>query len=553
MKTLKFNWWGVLLTITCLFFTGCSSKDEEDKNGNNSNTPFNVSLNDKSVTGTDRLLVPFKGATYELNIKAPADVTWTVTVNEVTPTNYLKVEPIGGGQGDAIIQVIAAPNEIKEEGHIGTVTITNNSDNSIIKLIFDQKEKELFLPEGFPNETLYDLQHLVEGPNVAIFYDKAWGSNPEADPTYPFDRVKAVERAEDIYAWIIDKGGFCNWTTSNAAKYKMLIFIERSGAGGAVGYGKPNVGITELKWSGIMKVNKYGVAGTLQHEMTHCFQYITHYDNRETVYGWSGPIYEMTSQWSLLCRFPDWPDLEYNHFTAFMKNTHRAFMHEENQYHSPYVLAFWEYKYPMMVSKLWQGNKPEDNQDPVQTYKRMNNLTQEQFNDEMFEGVCRFVTWDIPALKEANVHHIDKHQYKLVEVSSTKFKADPTTCPQNYGYNCIKLKAPTAGSTVTIDFKGNLNLPGYKIKNGPFRGWRYGFVALKENGERIYGEINKDESKRITFTVPEGGIKYLWFVVMGAPTEHWKHKQSSETVDNENNWPYEFSLNGTTLDTPKSL
>lgn len=400
---------------------------------------------------------------------------------------------------------------------------------------------------------MYDLQHLVEGPNVAIFYDKAWGSNPEADPTYPFDRVKAVERAEDIYAWIIDKGGFCNWTTSNAAKYKMLIFIERSGAGGAVGYGKPNVGITELKWSGIMKVNKYGVAGTLQHEMTHCFQYITHYDNRETVYGWSGPIYEMTSQWSLLCRFPDWPDLEYNHFTAFMKNTHRAFMHEENQYHSPYVLAFWEYKYPMMVSKLWQGNKPEDNQDPVQTYKRMNNLTQEQFNDEMFEGVCRFVTWDIPALKEANVHHIDKHQYKLVEVSSTKFKADPTTCPQNYGYNCIKLKAPTAGSTVTIDFKGNLNLPGYKIKNGPFRGWRYGFVALKENGERIYGEINKDESKRITFTVPEGGIKYLWFVVMGAPTEHWKHKQSSETVDNENNWPYEFSLNGTTLDTPKSL
>lgn len=228
-------------------------------------------------------------------------------------------------------------------------------------------------------------------------------------------------------------------------------------------------------------------------------------------------------------------------------------MHEDNQYHSPYVLEFWEYKHPMMVSELWEGNIEKDNQDPVQTYKRLNNLTQEQFNDEMFEGVCRFVTWDIPHLKEANAKHIDKHQYKLKTVSATKFRPDPSTCPQNYGYNCIKLKAPAAGKTVTIDFKGNVNLTGYKVKNGAFRGWRYGFVALKENGERIYGEMNKEESKRITFTVPEGGVKYLWFVVMGAPTEHWKHKKSSDTTDNENNWPYEFSLNGVTLDTPVKL
>lgn len=40
---------------------------------------------------------------------------------------------------------------------------------------------------------------------------------------------------------------------------------------------------------------------------------------------------------------------------------------------------------------------------------------------------------------------------------------------------------------------------------------------------------------------------------MGAPTEHWKHKKSSDTTDNENNWPYEFSLNGVTLDTPVKL
>ena len=73
-----------------------------------------------------------------------------------------------------------------------------------------------------------------------------------------------------------------------------------------------------------------------------------------------------------------------------------------------------------MVSKLWQSNIEDDERDPVQTYKRLNNLTQEQFNNEMFEGVRRFVTWDIPSMKEANIKHIDKHQYSLIEVGAGK-------------------------------------------------------------------------------------------------------------------------------------
>ena len=543
---------------------GCSSGEDEGKIEGGGNETFSVSFGGKIYTIADeRILVPYVGATYELAIKSSKGVNWTVRTEGVNPADFLEVNTVGSGQGDKTIQVVASANEEKDEGHIGTVIISNSVNDAVVKFVFDQKEKELYIPKELTNDKVpegcvlnknYDMEHVAQGPNVAIFYDKRWGaSDPKNDRDFPLDLEKCVAYAEDIYKWMIDVGGFTNWTTSCASKKKLLIFVERSNEGGAVGYGKPDVGITEVKRPGIMNVNKYGVPGLLQHEMMHCFQYLTHYDNKATVYGWAGPIYEMTSQWALLKRFPDWPDLEYGHFEAFMKNTHKAFMHEDNQYHSPYVLEFWEYKHPMMVSELWEGNIEKDNQDPVQTYKRLNNLTQEQFNDEMFEGVCRFVTWDIPHLKEANAKHIDKHQYKLKTVSATKFRPDPSTCPQNYGYNCIKLKAPADGKTVTIDFKGNVNLTGYKVKNGAFRGWRYGFVALKENGERIYGEMNKEESKRITFTVPEGGVKYLWFVVMGAPTEHWKHKKSSDTTDNENNWPYEFSLNGVTLDTPVKL
>lgn len=563
MKALKLTL-SMLLLTTCICMFGCSSA--EDKEGEKKHT-FSVSLNGETYTGTSQLItVPVTGGEYELTIDTDEEVTWNIDISEDTPEGFLTIAP-NQGKGEATVMITASKKMENITTRKSVITITNSANQAVATYNVQQSDKQLVFPEGTVNQKTADFQdrnskfnvyHMAEGPNVAVMYEKTWGNNPESDPTLPLDRKKAVEYAEDIYAWMIDVAGFANWTTSEASKYKLLVFVHYSNEGGAVGYGKPNVGILEVKQPGIMNVNKYGIPGILQHEIMHCFQYITHYDGSYD-YGWSGPMYEMTSQWSLLRRFPDWPDLEYGHFKDFMKGTHKAFMHEDNQYHSPYVLAYWEYKHPHMVRDLWQGNIKDDNKDPVQTYKRMNNMNQEQFNDEMFEGVCRFVTWDIPDLKEANVHHIDKHQYKLAKVSENIFRADPTTCPQNYGYNCIKLKVPAAGTTVTVDFEGMLNMTGYKIKDRQYAGWRYGFVAMKANGERIYGEMNKENKKTLSFTVPEGGVKYLWFVVMGAPTKHWKHIQNVKdssgnvTTDNENNWPYSITLNGTTLDTPANL
>ena len=567
MKTLKIYRIGIAALMFGLFSVSCSSDDDEGND--NKKKTFSVSLDGEKYAGTSQLVtVPSTGAEYELAITTDEEVTWEIAISEDTPEGFLSVSPTQG-KGEATVQITASKKAENVTSRKGEISIKNSTNKAVIVYSLQQSDKQVVFPEGTVNQTTADFQdknskfnvhYMAEGPNVAIMYEKSWGENPENDPNLPLDRKKAVEYAEDIYAWLIDKAGFANWTTSEASKYKMLIFVHHSNEGGAVGYGKPNVGILEVKQPGIMKVNKYGVPGLLQHEMMHCFQYISHYDGAYN-YGWSGPIYEMTSQWGLLHRWPDWPDLEYGHFKDFMKNTHKAFMHEDNQYHSPYVLEYWESIHPKMVSKLWQNNIEDDERDPVQTYKRLNNLTQEQFNNEMFEGVCRFVTWDIPSMKEANIKHIDKHQYSLIEVGAGKktYRADPKTCPQNYGYNCIKLKTPKAGTSVTIDFKGELSMSGYKIKERQYAGWRCGFVALKENGERIYGEMNKEKEKTLSFTVPESGVKNLWFVVMGAPTEHWKHKQSKKdesgkvTEDNENNWPYTITINGTTLDKPAEL
>lgn len=49
----------------------------------------------------------------------------------------------------------------------------------------------------------------------------------------------------------------------------------------------------------------------------------------------------MTSQWMLWQVNPEWITDEKYHWDAFMKLTHKAYLHLENIYHSPYVLEYW--------------------------------------------------------------------------------------------------------------------------------------------------------------------------------------------------------------------
>ncbi|WP_429397500.1 DUF6055 domain-containing protein [Mucilaginibacter lappiensis] len=47
------------------------------------------------------------------------------------------------------------------------------------------------------------------------------------------------------------------------------------------------------------------------------------------------------------------------------------------------------------------------------------------------------------------------------------------------------------------------------------------------------------------FTVP-ANTAYLWLVVSGSPTRHWEHI-SDGNANNDEEWPYQIKLSGTTL------
>ena len=75
-------------------------------------------------------------------------------------------------------------------------------------------------------------------------------------------------------------------------------------------------------------------------------------------------------------------------------------------------------------------------------------------------------------------------------------------------------------------------------------GWKIGFVALKRDGTRVYGDVSTatyaSPNATISFECPSG-CTYLWLVVSGAPTSYWSRGWNGTTTDDEQ-WPYKVKF-----------
>lgn len=554
MKTQGKRFWNLIPTVLLvILIAGCGGDEETFKEENS--LSFKLSSSDLNLGSSKniKVMVPYAGGVYKLSVKASPGTVWSATVE--SGNDLLDVTPSGEQQGDGEIKITATEDSEKTGGKTGVVLIKNNADNSPLKISFEQKEKELFFPEGLWGQTSADFQNPMStfnvhygkiGDNVALLWARTIGINPLVAPSNRrFDPNKALAACEEVYNFLVDELGFANRTTSCAAKYKFIVRVRDDDNGTAYGGGSGDVGLFEISPLHLQN-ERYGI---FYHEMCHSFQHIAGRDGAGKL---SGPINEMTSQWALLRRFPNWIELERSHFNDFMRLTHLAFLHEDNGYHSPYVLEYWAYKHGVkMVSRIWKEAINADNSDPVVIYKRLTNINQEQFNDEIYDAATRFITWDLPHIEKeyARCGGANVHTCELKRTSSNSYQIVPERCPSNYGYNGIKLVVPAAGTQIRLIFQGMMGAQGF---NPPVKteckGWRFGFLAVKDNGERVYGDMGKvtEGSGTINFTVPER-TKHLWLVVTGAPTKHWKHIVDQDKKNDEQ-WPYKFTLLGTEPD-----
>ncbi len=422
-------------------------------------------------------------------------------------------------------------------------------ENNLVSKELLLPAKVYLVPEGndYNNtESEYCYKRMVQSPNIALFWHKEFGDDPMANHNEEkrFNANEALKECERFYDYYVNDLKLVKKGNSLSDKYKLLIYVFGGDEATAFGGGEDDkIGIL---WTPATRINKKPF-GALAHEMAHCFQYIADKDNG---HGPTGPIMEMSAQYMLWQVYPQWMTFENYHLVDFLKGTHYSFLHPVNMYHSPYVLEYWSNKH----GKEFFGQlcrETQEKEDPVMTYKRINSLSQEQFNDEIFDAARRFITWDMKRIEKEAKPYANRHSTRMEPLKDGWFRIAPSNCPQNYGYNGIKLKVPSSGTKVILNFKGIAGADGYSNVKTELAGWRYGFLASLKNGRRVYSEIFKDPNGIVSFVTPKN-TEYLWLVVSGAPTEHWTKTmgRNSNAGDNpDEHWPYQIKIAGTTLDT----
>ncbi|WP_372647722.1 DUF4859 domain-containing protein [Draconibacterium sp.] len=418
-----------------------------------------------------------------------------------------------------------------------------------------------------------------QSEHFIVFWEPQFGADPNAlsvPETLRVDIDDMLKKAEQFYEINVNTLGFAETgaAKSNLDNYKMQIYLFYTQDWMAFGAGYDD-------FIGALWVNPSTckpVGSTIAHEIGHTFQYQVYADllaysgipndfNRGFRYGYGGNggngFWEQCAQWQSFQSYPAEAFTSYN-FGVYMANYHRHFNHEWHRYASYWLHYYWTDKHGIdFIGKLWrEAVGPED---PIEAYMRINGLSVAEMNNELYDAVAHLVTWDIDAIRSIGNDYIGQFEYKFYDDQNGSYQVAYSKCPGTTGYNVIPLNVPEAGTVVTTSFTalapGAALAPGdpgeYK-DNGTTKttssynsssltraGWRYGYVALLESGERIYGEMNRETSASVEFTVP-AGCERLWFVVLGAPATYEAHAWD-ELESNDDQWPYKVKFTNTDL------
>lgn len=391
-----------------------------------------------------------------------------------------------------------------------------------------------------------------QSDHFVVFWGKGYGTNDPGSTAVPAAyRVNIndlLAKAEGFFQLNVNQLGFAQLGVgrSNLDRYKMMIFLHYQTAWLATGAGYDDV-IGAL-W--ISPNTCQPVGHTIGHEVGHSFQYQVFADQRigGFRYGFGGNggngFWEQTAQFQGFQSYPPQVFTAYD-FTVYKNNYHRHVHHEWYRYASYFIHYYWEYKRGRnFIGRLWrESRQPED---PLQAYMRLNGINVSQLNAEIYDAATRFVTWDIPSLRTLGTNYHGAQTFNYTRLSDGSIQVAYNRCPGTTGYNVIPLTVPAAGTNVSAAFTGMVNASGYNRVANPARaGWRYGYVALLTNGQRVYSPMYSNTVGTAGFTVPTNCSK-LWFVVTGAPNTYAPHPWD-ENEANDDQWPYKVRFTNTAV------
>lgn len=432
----------------------------------------------------------------------------------------------------------------------------------------------------------WSFKHSKESDHFVVFWDSRFGDNPNASSVPSNMRVDIddlLKKAEKFYETNVEKLGMVvtKQGKSQLDKYKMMIYLLYQTEWLATGSGYDNV-------IGALWVNPstcQPVGSTIAHEIGHSFQYQTYCDNiyrgkandfrSGFRYGYPGSnggngFWEQCAQWQ---SYQDYPSEAINsyHFDVWMKNHHRHFEHEFMRYASYWFQFYWTEKHGLTtLGRIWnESYYPED---ASQTYTRLFcNNSYEEFMHQCFEYAQKTTTFDYDHVRSYVGTKYTRYSVSLYNVADGWKQIAYSKCPQPTGFNAISLTVPEVGTEVKVSLKPlaagsalasgdagtQVDADGNKVatvknyNNTSVAGYEqlaYGFVGVKPDGTRVYGEMNlatPDNEGTATFTVAEK-FRYLWVVVQGAPTKYFQNPwDDKESTDHQ--LPYQIKIEGTTI------
>lgn len=424
-----------------------------------------------------------------------------------------------------------------------------------------QADKEIYAPSwslgdiNNPDNAWY-VGRTIESKNWILFWEKPYGDEVPVNFSCGNHRVNAwetIEHAQIAFDFYTDSLKFINRATSKTNQYKMVIKLRYSESEWeATGSGVDDtIGLLTLTpWAQTSRNWQ-----TLYHEIGHCFQYQTHCDNGNQN-GWMYPIgngcafWEQCAQWQA---YKIMPTDQFNNewYNGYLESAHKHILHEGPRYNNFMVQDYWTMLHGWdFVGRLWnESEKPED---AIQAYQRITNISNDEFNDEMWDCAARFATWDIPHFEPYHKNSWTKRkQTKMNKGENGFFVVDSLVAVENTGYNIIQLNAPSEGCLVSAAFQGLAGDPRFRTSRYNSRaGWRYGFVALLKDGTRVYGEpgskaVYAEQTDTVYFECP-ADCDRLWFVVTGAATKYRQH--AWDNVDqNDEHYGYSLKFHNTNL------
>ncbi|MCF0244927.1 MAG: DUF4859 domain-containing protein [Bacteroidaceae bacterium] len=444
---------------------------------------------------------------------------------------------------------------------------------------FDWPGRTLAKPNYYANSDYTNVnsqwcfERSMESDHFICFWEK--GLTKSGDVVSGVNIKTLLSNAEKIWDTYVTKLGFLVPGTSITDNNKLHMYIvnttdwraDGSGADGTEYYYDGNTKKNRNRNVGLFHCSPWAASAggghTVAHEIGHVFQYLVHADLGSTHgfdYGYGAGAsggncwWEDCANWQAYKVYPNLQFSDGTYLELYMTTAHLNILNEKARYNNCFYQDYWCMKHGMnTVGRVWRESiKPED---PMEAYMRLFNLTLSEFADEMYDCFARTATWDIDGVRDYAKAKIGIHPQCLMEPSKALRDAklngekewwvvNPEACPENFGHNINPLKVPTAGTTVRATFRGIVGAEGYRQVNTSKAGWRYGLVAYTSDGKRVYSDMQSNANDGTAELVVPEKCEKMWLVVMGAPTEYWRHPWDDNT-SNDEQWPYAVKFEGT--------